>query len=83
MMDVFYVNSCLVFAMVHSIGDVTDTAIFSDSGLLVVVVLTDGGVVDIVVGSDHAQVKRCHVHLILDADALGLLQVMQGVLHQL
>lgn len=82
-MYVFYFNTCLVYGVVHSIGDVTDKAIFSDNGMLVVVVLTDSGVVDIVVGSNHAQVKRCHVHLILDADALGLLQVMQGVLHQL
>lgn len=38
--------------------------------------LTDGGVVDVVVGSDHAQVEWRHVHFVLDADALGLLQVM-------
>lgn len=45
--------------------------------------LTNGGVVDVIVGSDHAQVQRCHIHLVLDADALGLLQVTQGLLHQL
>lgn len=46
-------------------------------------VVTYGGVVDVVVGSDHAQVERSHVHLILDADALGLLQVTERLLHQL
>lgn len=44
---------------------------------------TDGGVVDVVVRSDHAQIERSDVHLVLDADALGLLQVVQRVLHQL
>lgn len=44
--------------------------------------LTNGGVVDVVIGGDHAQVQGCHVHLILDADTLGLLQVTQGLLHQ-
>lgn len=44
---------------------------------------TDGGVVDVVVGGDHAQVERHHVHLVLDADALGLLQVGERLLHQL
>lgn len=42
---------------------------------------TDGGVVDVVVGGNHAQVERRHVHLVLDADALGLLQVMECVFH--
>lgn len=37
---------------------------------------TDGGVVDVVVGGDHAQIERRDIHLILYADALGLLQVM-------
>lgn len=37
---------------------------------------TDGGVVDVVVGSDHAQIEWCYIHLIFYADALGLLQVM-------
>lgn len=37
---------------------------------------TDGGVVDVVVGGNHAQIEWCYVHLILYADALGLLQVM-------
>lgn len=37
---------------------------------------TDGGVVDVVVGSNHAQVQRSNIHLILYADALGLFQVM-------
>lgn len=32
--------------------------------------LTNGGVVDVVVGSDHSQVKGRHVHLILDTDTL-------------
>ena len=41
-----------------------------------VLVQTDGGVVDVVVRSDHAQIERRYIHLILDADALGLLQVM-------
>lgn len=46
-------------------------------------VVTYGGVVDVVVGGDHAQVERGHVHLVLDADALGLLQVTESLLHQL
>lgn len=45
--------------------------------------LTNSGIVDVIVGSDHAQVQGCHIHLILYADALGLLQVTQGLLHQL
>lgn len=45
--------------------------------------LTDGGVVDVVIGCDHPQVQRGHIHLVLDADALGLLQVTEGLLHQL
>lgn len=45
--------------------------------------LTDGGVIDVIVGGDHAQVQGRHVHLVLDADALGLLQVTQGLLHEL
>lgn len=45
--------------------------------------LTNGGIVDVIVGSNHAQVQGCHVHLVLYADALGLLQVTQGLLHQL
>ena len=49
----------------------------------VVLEQTDGGVVDVVVRSDHAQIERSDVHLVLDADALGLLQVVQRVLHQL
>ena len=32
--------------------------------------LTNGGVVDVVVGGDHAEVQWCHVHLILNADTL-------------
>lgn len=44
---------------------------------------TDGGVVDVVVGSDHAQIERSHIHLVLYADALGLLQVVQRGFHQL
>ena len=35
-----------------------------------VAVLTDGGVVDVVVGGDHAQIQRRHVHLVLDTDTL-------------
>lgn len=45
--------------------------------------LTNGGVVDVIVSSDHAQVQGRHVHLVLNADALGLLQVTQGLLHEL
>lgn len=37
---------------------------------------TDGGVVDVIVGSNHAQIEWCYIQLILDADALGLLQVV-------
>lgn len=44
--------------------------------------LTNGGVVDVVVGSDHAQVQRRHIHLVLDANAFGLLQVTQGLFYQ-
>ena len=40
----------------------------------------DGGVVDVVVGGDHAQVQRGHVHLVLDRDALGLFEVGEGLL---
>ena len=32
----------------------------------------DGGVVDVVVGGDHAQVERGCVHVLLDADALAV-----------
>lgn len=46
-------------------------------------VLTNGGVVYVIVGSNHAQIQRGHIHLILNADALGLLQVTKGLLHQL
>jgi len=44
---------------------------------------TDGGVVDVVVGGDHAQIERRYIHFILDADAFGLLQVVQCVFNQL
>ena len=44
---------------------------------------TYGGVVDVVVGSDHAQVERREVHLVFYSHTLGLLQVRQSVLHQL
>ncbi len=37
---------------------------------------TNCGVVDVVVGGDHAQIERRYIHLVLYADALGLLQVM-------
>ena len=43
----------------------------------------DGGVVDVVVGGDHAQIERGSVHVLLDADALAVLQLGQGVLHHL
>lgn len=33
-------------------------------------ILTYGGVVDVVVGGDHAQIERGHVHLILHTDTL-------------
>lgn len=33
-------------------------------------ILTYGGVVDVVVGGDHAQIERRHVHLILHTDTL-------------
>lgn len=46
-------------------------------------VLTNGGVVYVIVGSNHAQIQRRHIHLILNADALGLLQVTKGLFHQL
>lgn len=45
-------------------------------------VRTDGGVVDVVVSGNHSQIERSNVHFILNADAFGLLQVMQGVFHQ-
>ena len=32
----------------------------------------DGGVVDVVIGGDHAQVERGRVHVLLDADALAV-----------
>ena len=35
----------------------------------------DRGVVDVVVGRNHAQVERTHVDLVLDRNALGLGQV--------
>ena len=35
----------------------------------------DGGVVDVVVSSDHAEVERCRVHVLLDADTLGVLEL--------
>ena len=43
----------------------------------------DGGVVDVVVGGDHAQVERGSVHVLLDADALAVLQLGQRVLYHL
>lgn len=43
--------------------------------------LTDSGVVDVVISGNHAQVQRRNVHLVLDADALGLLQVAERLLH--
>lgn len=46
-------------------------------------VLTNGGVVYVIVGSNHAQVQRGHIHLVLNTDAFGLLQVTEGLLHQL
>lgn len=55
----------------------------SPYGQCVQAALTNGGVVDVVIRCNHAQVQRCHVHLILNADALGLLQIVQSVLHQL
>lgn len=45
--------------------------------------LTNGGIVDVIVSSDHAQVQGCHIHLVLNADTLGLLKVTQGLLHKL
>ena len=44
---------------------------------------TYGGIVDVVVSSDHAQVKRREVHLFLNGHTLGLLQISQSILHQL
>lgn len=55
----------------------------SSPWLQALLALTNGGVVDVIVGGDHAQVQGRHVHLVLDADALGLLQVTQGLLHEL
>ena len=43
----------------------------------------DGGVVDVVVGGDHAQVQGGRVHVVLDADALAVLQLPQRALHHL
>lgn len=43
---------------------------------------TDGGVVDVVVGGDHAQVERPRVHVVHDGDALGVLQVRERGLHE-
>ena len=40
-------------------------------GLHVSCVLTDGGVVDVVVGSDHAEVEGGEIHVILYRNALG------------
>ena len=37
----------------------------------------DGGVVDVVVGGDHAQVERGRVHVLLVADTLAVLQLGQ------
>lgn len=45
--------------------------------------LTNGGVADVVVGGDHAQIEGLRVHLVLDRDALAVLQVLQRVLHEL
>ena len=42
----------------------------------------DGGVVDVVVSGDHAQVERRRVHVVLDGDAFGLLQIRECVLDQ-
>lgn len=57
--------------------------ISTDSRSHVPLVLTNGGVVYVIVGSNHAQVQRGHIHLVLNTDALGLLQVTEGLLHQL
>ena len=43
----------------------------------------DRGVGDVVVRTDHAQVERGHVHVVLDADALARLEVAECRLHQL
>ncbi len=43
----------------------------------------DGAVVDVVVGGDHAQVDGRHVDVVLDADALGVLEVGERGLHEL
>ena len=43
----------------------------------------NGGVVDVVVGCNHAQVKWGCVHVVLDADTLAVLQLRQRVLHHL
>mmetsp|Transcript_30308 Transcript_30308/g.77305 ORF Transcript_30308/g.77305 Transcript_30308/m.77305 type:complete len:603 (-) Transcript_30308:4987-6795(-) len=43
----------------------------------------DGGVGDVVVRGDHAQVEGRDVHVVLDRDRLGALQVAQRRLHQL
>ena len=40
-------------------------------------------VVDVVVGSDHAQVQGCNIHLVFNTDTLGLFQVSERVLHEL
>ena len=44
---------------------------------------TYGGIVDVVVCSNHAKVERREVHLVLNGHTLGLLQIGQSVLHQL
>lgn len=44
---------------------------------------TDCGVVNVVVGGNHAQVEGCDIHLVLNADTFRLLQIMQRVFHQL
>lgn len=43
----------------------------------------DGAVVDVVVGGDHAQIDGRHVNVVLDADALGVLEVAESGLDQL
>ena len=42
----------------------------------------DGGIVYVVVGGDHAEVERRRVHVLLDADTLGVLELAQRALHR-
>ena len=43
----------------------------------------DGGISRVVVCSNHAQIERGKIHVVLDGDALGLFQIRESLLNRL